>query len=63
MLIIAMDDLIEKLKVFMAHYDLTIQDIAKRINRNPWTVWRFLNKKTKPHSRTEYRIRKLIEGQ
>lgn len=59
-LIIAMDELREKLKIFMAHYDLTIKDIAKRINRTPWTVWRFLNNKTKPHLRTEYKIRELV---
>lgn len=61
--IIAMDELREKLKIFMAHYDFTIQDIAKRIKRDPRTVWLFLNNKTKPHPRTEYRIRELVGDQ
>jgi len=57
-----MNELIEKLKFFMAEKDLTIQDVATLINKHPKTVWQFLHQKVKPHSRTEYRIKKLIEG-
>ena len=57
-----MNELIEQLKIFMAENDLTIEDIAKKIKRNPKTVWQFLNSKVKPHSRTEYRIRKLVKN-
>lgn len=57
-----MNNLSEKLKIFMAEKDLTIEDIAKKIERNPRTIWLFLHNKVKPHSRTEYRIRQLIES-
>lgn len=57
-----MIELIEQLKIFMAEHDLTIKDVAKRIERNPRTIWQFLHGKVKPHSRTEYRIRKLINN-
>lgn len=55
-----MNDLVEKLKFFMADRDLTIQDVADRIKRNPRTVWQFLNEKVKPHDRTVYKIKKLL---
>jgi len=57
-----MENLIEELKVFMADNDFTIEDIAKKIDRNPRTILRFLHNEIKPHFRTEYRIRKLIRG-
>lgn len=57
-----MNDLVEELKIFMADNDFTIENIAKKINRTPRTVWRFLHKEVKPQSRTEYRIRRLIEN-
>ena len=55
-----MESIIEQLKIFMAERDLTIENIATLIDRSPRTVWQFLHQKVKPHSRTEYRIRKLI---
>lgn len=55
-----LDKLREKLKIFMASYDLTIQDIARRIKRDQRTIWLFLHKVGNPNSRTEYRIRELI---
>jgi len=55
-----MNNLVEKLKFFMAERDLTIQDVANRIKRNPRTVWQFLNEKVKPHDRTVYKIKKLL---
>lgn len=56
-----MNELRERLKIFMAEHDFTIEDIAKKIERSPKTIWQFLHNKVKPHSRTEYRIRKLIK--
>jgi len=55
------DTLREELKFFMAERDLTIQDVADRIKRNPRTVGQFLNGKVKPHDRTIYKIRKLLK--
>ena len=55
-----MDKLIEKLKFFMAERDLTIQDVAILINKQPKTVWQFLHQKVKPHDTTLYKIKKLI---
>jgi len=54
------DTLREELKFFMAERDLTIQDVADRIKRNPRTVGQFLNGKVKPHDRTIYKIKKLL---
>ena len=54
------DTLREELKLFMTDRDLTIQDVADRIKRNPRTVWQFLNEKVKHHDRTTYRIRELL---
>lgn len=52
----------EALRKFMAEKDLTITEVARLINRSPWTVWGFLNGKTKkPHFRTLIRISQLIE--
>jgi len=58
-----MNELVEKLKFFMAERDLTIQDVADRIKRNPRTVWQFLNEKVKSHDRTVYKIKKLLGEQ
>ena len=55
-----MDKLIEKLKFFMAEKDLTIQDVAILINKQPKTIWQFLHQKVKPHDRTLYKIKKLL---
>jgi len=55
-----LNELIEKLKIFMAQHDLTLQDVAKKINRDPKTVWLFLHNQVRPHSTTEYRIRDLV---
>jgi len=54
------DELVEKLKFFMAEKDLIIKDVAGLIERNPATVWAFLRKKVKPQDRTIYRIKKLV---
>ena len=56
-----MNKLKEQLKVFMAEHDLTIEEVAKRIGRNPRTIWQFLNDKVDPHFQTKYRIKKLIQ--
>lgn len=58
-----MEQLIKQLKIFMAENDFTIEDIGKQIERHPKTVWQFLHQKVKPHFRTEYRIRKLLDEQ
>jgi len=50
----------ERLKEFMGEKDLTFDDIGKLTNRYPQTIWKFINRKTVPHERTLYRIRKLI---
>ena len=55
-----MDEIVEKLKQFMADYDLTIDDIARKINRNPRTIWLFLHQKVKPQDRTLYKIKRLL---
>jgi len=55
-----MDELRKKLRIFMAKYDFTIQDIAKRIKRDPRTIWLFLHDKVTPNSRTEIRLRELV---
>lgn len=60
MLPLQMDELIEKLKFFMAERDLTIQDLATLVNKHPKTIWQFLHQKVKPHDRTLYKIKKLI---
>lgn len=55
-----MNELVEKLKFFMAEKDLTIKDVAHLIGRNPATVWAFLREKVKSQDRTLYRIKKLV---
>lgn len=55
-----MNELVEKLKFFMAERDLTIKDVAGLIKKHPKTVWQFLNEKVKPHNRTAYKIKKLL---
>ena len=55
-----MNETVEKLKIFMADRDLTIQKIATLIDRSPKTVWQFLHQKVKSHDRTLYKIKKLI---
>ncbi len=54
-----MNELVEKLKFFMADKDLTIHDVALLIKKDPKTIWQFLHQKVKPHDRTIYKIRKL----
>lgn len=54
------DMLREELKFFMAEKDLTIKDVAGLIKKNPETIWRFLNKKVKPHDGTVYKIKNLL---
>jgi len=55
-----MNELIEKLKFFMAEKDLTIHDVAILINKDPKTIWQFLHQKVTPHDRTIYKIKKLL---
>lgn len=57
-----MEDTREELKQYMASKDLTIRDVARHIGRNPKTIYEFLHGKVKPHDRTLYRIRLLMEG-
>lgn len=59
----ANEQLAEKLKFFMAERDLTIEDVARLIGRNPGTVWAFLWNKVKSQDRTLYRIKKLVRGE
>lgn len=54
------DELIKKLKAFMAKKNLTIEEISVLIEKDPKTVWQFLHQKVKPHDRTIYRIKKLV---
>jgi len=58
----ANEQLVEKLKFYMAKRDLTIKDVAHLIGRNPATVWAFLRNKVKTQDRTLYRIKKLVGG-
>jgi len=55
-----MEKIIERLKFFKAERNLTIEEIAKLIDKDPKTVWQFLNQKTRPHSNTLYKIKKLL---
>jgi len=55
-----MEELREKLKMFMAENDLTLEQVARSINRETRTIWRFLHGVGRPNIRTEYRIRKLV---
>ncbi|MEN6311264.1 MAG: helix-turn-helix transcriptional regulator [Acidobacteriota bacterium] len=56
-----MDEIREQLKAYMGEKDLTVADVAKRLGRNPLTIWKFLRGKTKPHDQTMYRIKQLVE--
>jgi len=56
-----MEKLRERLKFFMAKYGLSIEDVAKKIGKDPKTIWHFLHDKGKPQIQTEYRIRALVE--
>lgn len=60
-LVITMDDLREQLKNYMAEKDLTINEVAKIINRTSRTVFRFLHGQTIPRFQTEYKIKRLIK--
>ena len=55
-----MNELVEKLKLFMEEKHLSIHDVAILIKKNPSTVWKFLHQKVKPHDRTIYKIKKLL---
>jgi len=55
-----MNELVEKLKFFMAEKDLTIHDVAILIKKDPKTIWQFLHQKVNPHDRTIYKIKKLL---
>jgi transcriptional regulator with XRE-family HTH domain len=48
------------LEVYMNENDYTLDDIAKRINRNRLTIHRFLRGKSIPRSQTIYQIKKLV---
>lgn len=54
------DVLVERLKICMAEKDLTIQNVAKLINKDRKTVWQFLQRKVKPQDRTVYKIKELV---
>lgn len=54
------DVLVEKLKIFMAEKELTIQNVAKLIKKDRKTVWQFLQGKVKPQDRTVYKIKELV---
>jgi transcriptional regulator with XRE-family HTH domain len=49
-----------KLRAYMGEKDLTIEAVAKKLKRNPRTVWAILHGINVPHDRTLYRIKKLI---
>ena len=55
-----MNELIERLKFFMAEKDLSIEDVAILIKKDTKTIWQFLHKKVKPHDRTIYSIKRLL---
>lgn len=57
-----MKKLREQLKYFMAEHGLSVEEIAKRIDKDPGTIRNFLKNQTKPHIQTEYRIRALLEN-
>ena len=50
----------EQLKAFMGEKDLTVEAVARLVNRHPLTIWKFLRGKTAPHDQTIYRISKLV---
>lgn len=53
-------ELRERLKSFMGERDLTVEAVARLVNRHPLTIWKFLRGKTAPHDQTIYRISKLV---
>ena len=57
-----LDTLREQLKEYMGVHDLTVADLAKKLDRQPLSIWSFLRKGTKPHFALEYKIRRLVAG-
>jgi len=57
------NDLVEKLKSFMAEKGLSITDVASLIKKDYKTVWQFLKRQVKPHDSTVYSIKKLMGDQ
>jgi hypothetical protein len=56
------DALREQLKDYMGIHDLTVSDVAKKLNRQPLAIWSFLRKGTKPHFALEAKIKRLVGG-
>lgn len=54
-----LNDLREKLRIFMGENDFTLDDIAEKVGRNRMTIHRFLKGAIIPNDRTLYRIKKL----
>lgn len=54
------DDLREKLRAFMGERDLSLAKVAILLDRQPLTIWMFLQGKTSPHDQTLYKIKKLV---
>lgn len=55
-----LDNLRSDLKSYMGANDLTIEEVARMIDRYPMTIWNFLRKCTRPQFATEARIRALV---
>jgi len=60
---LVVNDLVEKLKSFMAEKGLSITDVASLIKKDYKTVWQFLKRKVKPNDGTVYSIKKLMGNQ
>ena len=56
------DGLREQLKNYMGAHDLSVAQVAKKLQRQPLTIWSFLRKGTKPHFALEAKIRRLVAG-
>ncbi len=54
------NELVKKLKSFMAKKNLTIGEISVLIEKDPKTIWQFLHQRVNPHDRTIYKIKKLL---
>lgn len=57
-----MEDLKEQLRQFLNEKDMRLFQAAKLLKCSVGTLSKFLNDKTNPNPRIEYRIKKLIEG-
>lgn len=51
------------LKLWLMVHDVSYEEIAKQINRCRYSVYMYVNKKTKPSLKTCYQIVKFTQGE